>query len=187
MYLFFSIVAVFLVLLWRERTWYESAVYGLAVGMGLSALDHLLFCDWYVSVMSEWIPRRRLIVHVSAAVRLTLAVLLLFTRTQHAALLISLVMMIVVSQVNWRLAFHGHEIPAAAAISAPWRIARLVLHGFWVGWIIFTLELLRVVLRERREQQEAERQRKLLLGLAPHRSDAPLGMESGAKRQVGQD
>ena len=154
MYLFFVIVATFVVLQRQGRTWYESATYALAAGMGLSAVDHLLFCDWYVSVMSDWIPNRRVVVHISAVTRLILAGLLLFTRTQHFALIVSLVLMIAVSQVNWRLAFHGAEIPAAAGISSFWLMTRFVLHLFWIGWIIFALELLRLVLRDQKEQEE---------------------------------
>ena len=155
MHFILVIIAAFFVQRTRQFTWYHSATYALALGMGLSAVDHWVYCDWYVSVMADWLPNRHGLVILSAALRLSMCVLLFFPGTQHAALLFSLLLLIIVSPVNIRMAFWGDQIPNASSLPPIWRWMRLVAHATWVGWIVFALQLLQLVYRDENEMSEA--------------------------------
>lgn len=135
MALFGLIIIVFVVLRWRGMDTLDAACLGLAAGLLASGWDHVLRCNWYVSVMAEWLPHRALLVYLSAAARMIFAILLLFHVTRQAALISTLVLMLIVLQVNLRIAL-GANLPAVQDMSGFWRWARLALHLGWLAWII---------------------------------------------------
>jgi len=138
MLLIVVIIAVFLAL--RLKGWdsAEAACYGLAAGLFLSGWDHLLRRDWYVSLMAPWLPNRALLVTISAVLRMALAAMLLRPgAVRLGAAIATLVLMLIVLQVNLRVALVGDQIEAARSIPAAWRWLRLALHLVWLGWTVY--------------------------------------------------
>lgn len=159
MVLLVVILIVFIVLRWRGMGTLDAACIGLAAGLFLSGWDHVLRCGWYVSVMASWLPNRELLVYISAAARMTFALLLIFPATRQGALIATLVLMLIVLQVNLRIAL-GADIPAAKEMSPLWRWLRLSLHLGWLGWIVGCLignsrRILRTREADRNDQAES--------------------------------
>lgn len=118
----------------------QAACVGLACGLLLSAVDHVLRRQWYVAVMSPWIPRRGLIVNLSAAARAVLAVLLVLGEPyRQGALIGTLVLLLIVLQVNLRVALAGHRIAATESMPAATRWLRLGAHLLWLAWAVACL------------------------------------------------
>ncbi|MCA9173836.1 MAG: hypothetical protein KDB14_05050 [Planctomycetales bacterium] len=142
-----------LFLLFSQRSGiFDAACRALGAGLVLSGLAHYLQADWYVSVMAEWIPQQRLLVQVSAGLRILfgLALWIPVHLIRHIALLLSLLLLCMVLPVNLRIALAGDQIAAVQDQGELWRWLRLAGHLGWIFCIIGTLESLRVIYNQQK-------------------------------------
>lgn len=129
-----AVIAAYLLLRARGCQRWDAACWALAAGLFLSGIDHLLYSQWYVSLMAPWLPAKALLVYVSAALRMGLACGLLPRAPRRGVLIGVMALLLVVLQVNLRVAVLGDQLEGARQMAPWWRWARVALHAGWLAW-----------------------------------------------------
>ncbi len=117
-----------------ESMWRRGSRYALSALFIAAGVEHFNNAAGFISIVPKMLPRPDLLVAISGAIELVLAVALFYRRARPIVAVLLILLMFAVWPVNFNMAMHPEQFD----VLKPWQLwARVVLQVPMMFWALY--------------------------------------------------